>query len=75
MKKSEITDMLDNLLFYHDVEITHRIGNFHLMYSVGTREFIIEDARSGERKSFRNKEDCTAEMERIINNAVENIAE
>ncbi|PLS18141.1 hypothetical protein CVD28_07535 [Bacillus sp. M6-12] len=64
-KNDETKKMLENLIFYKDVQITHTINGYILTYSKDLKCFQILCNKTGELTQYADIESCESALSKI----------
>ncbi|WP_142919194.1 hypothetical protein [Peribacillus saganii] len=64
-KNNETTKMLENLIFYKDVQISHTINGYTLTYSKDLKCFQIRCNETGELAHYSDVKSCELAISKI----------
>ena len=75
MKRGEILNTLENLVYFKDVEITHTFEEYTITYCNNTNSFYVKDNRNGETTGYPDVESCAIALYDLLNNKKPSLAE
>ena len=67
MKRSEILNTLENLVYFKDVEITHTFNEHTITYCKNNKAFYVRDNQNGDVAAYPDIDSCAIALFDLLN--------
>ena len=75
MKRSEILNTLENLVYFKDVEITHTFDEYTITYCKNNKAFYVGNNKNGDVAAYSDIDSCAIALFDLLNKKSQVLAE